>query len=565
MIETATFAQMRRMHQKWIDDDFFALLPSSSVLGATSLREFIHSLAVGNSVLKQEASIDDAPFPDLTDLHKTMDDVLAMSVRTAGGDLHSVRSIMFQEFCVNVIGSLAAAVAHDCTDDEVRDALFKECQVTDWHAWRRHVEQEAVAQPIALALFENLVEKVKDRTLFSFFVREPDEQGFLSWGPFAETGIGTALDTHTVDMAGTAVDVAVRRYEEHPDAPVTGYEWTAKVAGESPLLPDAVACGMVYVFEREDGEPVGDASDLLQVADSLADTDVLQVSAFLHQHQDAEVVIARSDLCFVWIWERRATAKPGVGALCLQAAVADLQTRFKRVKTVIMDTRPSQFVAWDGPKDPPMIEVAKQGAIERLVSYVQSLALSNVEIRHIFNHHEDNPHAALCALGEEGVRRRGEDLRMDDARVGHLMPEWEDQADELAELFHHAGLPELRDQVQSGTADYYEIERVLVHLLLHRRIPYLPLSMTPDVDLDALYGPGAEPDIDDIDGDAVEAFIQSLPEDVEVNRVRYCSGPIDGPGWVVSVSMDIGFTEIEEFFTLTPVPRPVDAAKFLGL
>jgi hypothetical protein len=97
---------------------------------------------------------------------------------------------------------------------------------------------------------------------------------------------------------------------------LTAYEWSAKLTGADQAL-NAIACGMVYIFEREDGVAIGNRSDLLCAADSVADTDVLQ-KRLLTQHSDADAVINDGDLCFVWLWERRNGTTPGIGASGLQ-------------------------------------------------------------------------------------------------------------------------------------------------------------------------------------------------------------------------------------------------------
>lgn len=49
---------------------------------------------------------------------------------------------------------------------------------------------------------------------------------------------------------------------------------------------------MAYVFDRDEtGTPYGGMDDLVAAADSVADTEVLQVGAFFDQHEDAEELL----------------------------------------------------------------------------------------------------------------------------------------------------------------------------------------------------------------------------------------------------------------------------------
>jgi hypothetical protein len=74
---------------------------------------------------------------------------------------------------------------------------------------------------------------------------------------------------------------------------VRACEWAAELrADSSQALPNAAAYGMAYVFDRDEtGTPYGGMDDLVAAADSVADTEVLQVGAFFDQHEDAEELL----------------------------------------------------------------------------------------------------------------------------------------------------------------------------------------------------------------------------------------------------------------------------------
>ena len=159
---------------------------------------------------------------------------------------------------------------------------------------------------------------------------------------------------------------------------------------------------MVYVFKlANDGLPFSGHEHLVASADEVADTDVFQVVSFLDQHDDAEELINESDLCFVWLWERKSGALKGAGGECLRAAIKDIKSRFRKVKTVVVDVRPAQFKSWTDQIDPPTVELAKQEAIEAIHGRLHELDLGKLvsgEMRYIVNNHGSDPDAALVAL-----------------------------------------------------------------------------------------------------------------------------------------------------------------------
>ena len=165
---------------------------------------------------------------------------------------------------------------------------------------------------------------------------------------------------------------------------------------------------MVYTFKCEDGFPLAGKSALLDTADLVADTDVLQVNAFFEQHADAHQVIGTSDLCFVWLWERQASSPKGAGKDCLRAAIVDLKKRFRRIRTIIIDIKPSQFISWDGTADPTSIQIEKQHASESLLEYIENLDLGsqvNGECRYIVNRQGSDPNGALAVLSKDMNQR----------------------------------------------------------------------------------------------------------------------------------------------------------------
>jgi hypothetical protein len=144
----------------------------------------------------------------------------------------------------------------------------------------------------------------------------------------------------------------------------------------------------------------------MTAADALADVDLLQVNAFLQQHDDAQALIEAGDLAFVWLWERRSGARAGAGQACLRAALTDLRRRFRHIRTIVIDLKPYQFVVSDAAGMPTILHVEKLEALDRLQSFVDGLHLDDIvkgHCRYIVNRDGDDPTAAMRALGLAGL------------------------------------------------------------------------------------------------------------------------------------------------------------------
>ena len=155
--------------------------------------------------------------------------------------------------------------------------------------------------------------------------------------------------------------------------------------------------------------PVGGKRDLMTAADYLTDVDLLQVNAFLDQHEDAQALIDAGDLVFVWLWERRSGARPGVGRACLRAALSDLCRRHRRIITVIIDLKPYQYVVSDGAGMPTAVHIEKLEAMDHPQSFLDGLRLDQLvrgHCRYIVNRDVDNPNAAMRVLGLAGLAQQ---------------------------------------------------------------------------------------------------------------------------------------------------------------
>lgn len=172
---------------------------------------------------------------------------------------------------------------------------------------------------LADALVATLESKLGQRTIRSFFTIDVAGNGYRLWEPGmrASTDSGTAQPRHFVETNAGDVTVELMRYPDEDETHVRAYEWCAELREQaSSELPNAIAYGMAYCFDRQSGVPIGGKWDLMTAADCLADADLLQVNAFFEQHEDADALIEAGDLAFMWLWERRRGARtrrrPGV-------------------------------------------------------------------------------------------------------------------------------------------------------------------------------------------------------------------------------------------------------------
>lgn len=257
---------------------------------------------------------------------------------------------------------------------------------------------------LALGLQAVLLECAGHLPLWALYQQRVSEYGYRGWWPGSFSGAGEPLKPRAYKTPNGNVEVKVGRYMDGPQGGIRPYEWHAELRLDSTSkeeMPDAVACGMVYVLERYRGMLRSTPNDLRWAADQVADTDVAQVLGFLQQHPDAEGDMEEGDLCFLWLWERKVRTPNGLGAEVLTQALKDLKKRFRSVRTLIVNLQPSQFDERALPSDPPEIEVARIDAIERIESAVRAMAPEsalNGELRFIRKRYM-TPQETMDALG----------------------------------------------------------------------------------------------------------------------------------------------------------------------
>lgn len=129
---------------------------------------------------------------------------------------------------------------------------------------------------------------------------------------------------------------------------------------------------------------------------------------------------------------------------------------------------------------------------------------------------------------------------------------WEPHAGELTELFKRAGFLSLAKAVATGKVEDYQIETALRVVLLHRRIPYFPLSMSAQSDVERYMNSFGIDHKSALKRKEIAEFNAALPPDVVMFHVHPDSAEnVFGPGWVVVVQSEAFGFILEEFFTLT--------------
>lgn len=338
---------------------------------------------------EQERRQFDAVIPNL---NITVSELLRTAEVIQGNKTVPFSELVYDLFCKRPISAaLSDAFIFSVVDDSEEKVLLAERPHVSLAALERSVRKPENAAFLARTFHEDLMAAWSERPLLPFFVRQANDDGYLSWWPEAKTPFGRSLPNKVIQTPSGIVICEVKRYEEEDTGDlVRAYEWNAELrADESAPIPDAVAYGMAYIFDRDEtGMPYGGVDDLVAAADSVADTDVLQVGAFFDQHDDAEELLMEADVCFVWLWERRTSARTGSGADCLRAAISDLKRRFRKLRIVVMDVKPAQFIRWTDDVGYPQVELAKQEAIDAVLEHIEHLDLQSIlkgEVRPIID------------------------------------------------------------------------------------------------------------------------------------------------------------------------------------
>ena len=417
MIANALRDRLMAVYGTWLEQDdlgrrYVGLCGPESDHGATSVRQFLEELVRTSSgpkaVLERPTALD---HPDSTLLQ-----LLRSPLVLRTGARGFVEAVALQALCLLMIPRLLLeADPHPGPIDlglRLGAGILDEREGDDPRTALPSIDDPADRADLADSLMKVLKAKLGHRPIRSFFTVEVAGNGYRLWGPRmrAPKDAGTSLARRIIPTSAGSVSVDVKRYPYQEDCHVHAYEWCAELREQaSSDLPDAVAYGMAYRFDREEGLSVGGKSGLMTAADGLADVDLLQVSAFLEQHVDAEALMDEGDLAFVWLWERRSDASAGAGRACLLAALGDLCRRLRNIRTVVVDLKPYQYVVADAVGMPATVHIETLEALDRLQTFVEGLRLGEVvkgHCRYIVNREGDDPDAAMRVLGLAGLAQR---------------------------------------------------------------------------------------------------------------------------------------------------------------
>lgn len=402
------------IYATWLDRDdlgqcYAGMGGDPQDIGATSVRQFLAELLRSsfgpNAEIRRPAALD---HPDSTLLQ-----LLGSPLVTRAGPRGVIEAVARHALCLQAIPRLLieAAGSRNLAGGAWSAPAPSPLSGT---AVDRQSAEPGIKDPVARAaladtLLSVLKSRLGQRTIRSFCTVEMASNGYRLWDPHcrARQDAGTPLVRHVIGTEAGEVSIELLRYPDHDNTGVRAYEWCAELRESTgSVLPDAVAYGMVYRFERTDGMPDAGTWHLMTAADALADVDLLQVNAFLQQHRDAEALIQAGDLAFVWLWERRSGARPGAGQTCLRAALTDLRRRFRHIRTVVIDLKPYQFAVSDAAGMPTSLHVEKLEAMDRLQSFVDRLHLNEIvkgHCRYIVNRDGHDPTAAIRTLGLAGL------------------------------------------------------------------------------------------------------------------------------------------------------------------
>ena len=418
MIEPTLRDRLTAVYANWLDQDDFGrryveVFSPRQDTGVTSVRQFLEELlrlsSGPNADIERPAALE---HPDSTFMQ-----LLGSPLVTQTGPRGFVESVAHHALCLRVIPRLLfEAFGYQ---DEIENGVLTRAELpTDSMSVDRHVCAQGINDPadraaLADTLMAVLKSKLGQRTIRSFFAVDVASNGYRLWEPQkrAPKDSGAALARHVIQTDAGGVSIDLMRYPDDEETHVRAYEWCAELREVAASeLPEAVAYGMAYCFERmEGGLPVGGKWDLMTAADCLADVDLLQVSAFFEQHHDAEALIDAGDLAFVWLWERSSGARAGAGQACLRAALTDLRRRLRHIRTVVIDLKPYQYVVSDGAGMPTTLHIEKLEAVDRLQSFIDGLHLDDMvkgQCRYIVNRDGDDPKAAMRMLGLAGLAQQ---------------------------------------------------------------------------------------------------------------------------------------------------------------
>jgi len=367
--------KIEAIYRSWVRTDYFNDSSLDELNSLNSIWELI------GAILEEGESDKNAKVlrpTRLSNLDLSLKDFLSIPNLILEGTPQPLELIVFRDFCYNKIPALLEeASVHNASSEGKSEfaAMVAASGHDNWENLTKTVMHPAAATHLAQVLLLIFWDESRRRTLWSYFKKDRYPSGYHAWSATSASGCGRPLKPHITPTATGVVKTEIFNHSADTDSSVKPYEWCSefRLASESEV-PDAIAYGMVYLAARNKGESCSSISDLRWASAVVSNIDVSQVLAFLSQHGDAPALFESGDICFLWLWERKAGSPKGIGAECLLAALTDIKKRFSSVKVLVASLRPAQFTNWGKTHEPPLVQVAKQEALEKLEYFIEKLA-----------------------------------------------------------------------------------------------------------------------------------------------------------------------------------------------
>lgn len=267
--------------------------------------------------------------------------------------------------------SLADTVKHmlpwmlDTVVERLDDSHWEDYEALK--AFGRNQLLERGVEDFAEELVKIVEAEVGDLTVFELFRRRRHDVGFASCSAYSTEMLSAATEVAEPPLGRFHLYV----HRETDGGPPDAFEWVAGVKGPEPEEWRAVASGMVYVF-GPDSTRGNRSAQLLAAADEVSSGDEERARAFLSAHSNADQILAKGDIAFVWEWERRHGTAPGEGVECLAAVCGQLRKRHKRLKSIVISISPERF-APRAANEPAVIAEARLADLDKLHAYLSTI------------------------------------------------------------------------------------------------------------------------------------------------------------------------------------------------
>jgi hypothetical protein len=215
-------------------------------------------------------------------------------------------------------------------------------------------------------LMDALDHDLADAPVYELFRRRRQEFGFASWSVDSDEMLANAERRKAVGNG--AVHLA-QLLATDDDDPVVATEWASGLVSENTKV--AVCSGTVYRFRLAESRSLR-RTLLVQAADSVSSGDLDRVEWFLNSFEEpdeAEKVLAKGDIAFLWEWERRHGTTPGLGLQLLKETCSELRHAYPKLRTLVIAISAERF-APRARREPVLISEARAADLRKCRNYV---------------------------------------------------------------------------------------------------------------------------------------------------------------------------------------------------